>query len=361
MARIQINDLVPMEDLTPEEMEEIVGAGRFSFQPTVESLENRELMDAGLGRSVLPRFAPPAAETAHVARMGQDFVPRTEVQMDRMYSALVGHMNRVQATPESTAPQQENGSNTALGRLGPGSRFSGVSEADGRQVFEEVKNRFNKDMINGQFNRWILWNVVDSGSKFEIKGSSIVVHLRVGYGVNPSEVHRAQVDFTYEFADHGNDGGASVYKLVNASNKGYEGLFKPALDQLSRDAMAGPFRGVPQGEFTVFNPVHPQAPTPEKAGQALFADAQHLLNGHGFKNLSLKAAEEIEGGVRLKISADRDQGQGVTFSVDVKYIGSHGFRADRANVDFREHVAVSAAEAEALVRMIRHLNGRWRS
>jgi hypothetical protein len=58
MTRIQFNDLPPFETLTPEAMEEIFGAGLRSFQPTIEALEAREMMDAGLGQALvapLPR------------------------------------------------------------------------------------------------------------------------------------------------------------------------------------------------------------------------------------------------------------------------------------------------------------------
>jgi hypothetical protein len=84
MARIRIEDLPPVEDLTPEEMEEIFGAGLKSFRPTFEALEARELMDAGL-RGAL--FAP---LTAHA---GGD-APR----LDQV---------RVLETPVQTAPTQQ--------------------------------------------------------------------------------------------------------------------------------------------------------------------------------------------------------------------------------------------------------------
>jgi hypothetical protein len=54
MPRIRIEDLPTVDILAAEEEALIFGAGRRSFQPTVESLESREMMDAGLGRSLLP-------------------------------------------------------------------------------------------------------------------------------------------------------------------------------------------------------------------------------------------------------------------------------------------------------------------
>ena len=48
MARIHINDLPPIENLTPEQEEQILGAGRKSFRPMLESLENREMYAANV-------------------------------------------------------------------------------------------------------------------------------------------------------------------------------------------------------------------------------------------------------------------------------------------------------------------------
>lgn len=58
MARIRIEDLPPVEDLTQEELVEIFGAGRASFRPTFESLEGREMMDAALGNALSLPVAP---------------------------------------------------------------------------------------------------------------------------------------------------------------------------------------------------------------------------------------------------------------------------------------------------------------
>lgn len=55
MARIQIEDLSPVESLSVEETEEIFGAGRKSFHPELQALQTREMMDAGIGQSLLPQ------------------------------------------------------------------------------------------------------------------------------------------------------------------------------------------------------------------------------------------------------------------------------------------------------------------
>jgi hypothetical protein len=58
MARIQIEDLPVGDNLTPEQEELILGAGRLSFRPNLEGLEARELMDAGLAHRMLLAAAP---------------------------------------------------------------------------------------------------------------------------------------------------------------------------------------------------------------------------------------------------------------------------------------------------------------
>lgn len=45
---IDINDLPPEETLTPEEKERLAGAGRRAYQPTLEALEARDMMDAAM-------------------------------------------------------------------------------------------------------------------------------------------------------------------------------------------------------------------------------------------------------------------------------------------------------------------------
>ncbi len=55
MARIQIEDLSPVESLSAEETEDIFSAGRKSFHPELQALQTREMMDAGIGQSLLPQ------------------------------------------------------------------------------------------------------------------------------------------------------------------------------------------------------------------------------------------------------------------------------------------------------------------
>jgi exo-beta-1,3-glucanase (GH17 family) len=54
MARIHIEDLSPTDNLMPEEMGQIFGAGRNSFRPMLENLETRDLMAAHFRGALLP-------------------------------------------------------------------------------------------------------------------------------------------------------------------------------------------------------------------------------------------------------------------------------------------------------------------
>src|SRR4051794_30194767 len=55
MTHIRIDDLDPMEALSPEEMDAVLGAGRSSFRPRLEALEDRLLLSGA------PNIPPPSS------------------------------------------------------------------------------------------------------------------------------------------------------------------------------------------------------------------------------------------------------------------------------------------------------------
>lgn len=122
MARIRIEDLPVVENLATEEMEEVFGAGRFSFRPGMESLEAREMMDAALGQSLLAPVARPDAG-AHQTGLVHQTAPGMEIQMNRMVSSLVGNQN---------APQ------THLG-----AKQGGIADLSGKTVTQALKSGSN--------------------------------------------------------------------------------------------------------------------------------------------------------------------------------------------------------------------------
>jgi exo-beta-1,3-glucanase (GH17 family) len=69
MARIRMEDLSPADNLMPEEMGQILGAGRTFFRPTLEVLETRDLMAAHFGGALLPGLTAGASPLGSL--MGQ--------------------------------------------------------------------------------------------------------------------------------------------------------------------------------------------------------------------------------------------------------------------------------------------------
>jgi hypothetical protein len=71
MTRIHIEDLPRDTELTPEELDRLLGAGRPSFRPTIETLEGREMYAANLAGSLAPVALAPANEGHHGALVHQ--------------------------------------------------------------------------------------------------------------------------------------------------------------------------------------------------------------------------------------------------------------------------------------------------
>ena len=80
MAHIRIHDLPVTESLTPEEQERILGAGRPSFRPTFEGLENRELYAANLG-GALTQGPLSLVDAARGDALVRTLTPAHEVQV----------------------------------------------------------------------------------------------------------------------------------------------------------------------------------------------------------------------------------------------------------------------------------------
>jgi hypothetical protein len=79
MARIRIEDMPAAENLSALEQEELFGAGRPSFRPSIESLEGRELYAANLGAALAPGLLPAGA--AEGAALVQQHTPVNEIQV----------------------------------------------------------------------------------------------------------------------------------------------------------------------------------------------------------------------------------------------------------------------------------------
>lgn len=94
MARIQIEDLSPVESLSAEEIEEIFGAGRKSFHPELLALQTREMMDAGIGQSLLP--VGPA-----LAGQQRTYEQRPAAPLDTVMQVDYGQLGTTAATTDA--------------------------------------------------------------------------------------------------------------------------------------------------------------------------------------------------------------------------------------------------------------------
>jgi hypothetical protein len=188
MSRFQVEDLTSVETLTPEQEELIQGAGLQSFRPTLEGLEDRQLMASHLA-DALP-MPPPAVRPAALDG-----------------PALVASANpEAEIVPTSSAP-----------------RALAVS-ADASFVESQVR-AILKDQIIGNdpshgklSNPWALNNCLLTlgPSLFKETGNKIEVSYRLQYG---SPTRECVVWMVIE----GNmRGGDKVYALKSAGLVGWE-------------------------------------------------------------------------------------------------------------------------------------------
>ena len=127
---IEIKDLPPEETLTPEEKERLAGAGRKPYLPTFETLEAREMMDAGIGGSA-PPVSPPS-DTAHVRQVVFQQQQKVIVNPIQLSSGdLKQQLDKaIQPADKVTVERKE-----AIGREAPG---TGLKNADASEVMKEL-------------------------------------------------------------------------------------------------------------------------------------------------------------------------------------------------------------------------------
>ncbi len=114
MTRIPIRDLPHLEDLTPEQLKELYGAGAKAFKPSMETLEDRQLMSASgsLLAAQLPSLS--AATLQQSAQVADSlYQPIQVISLDQTaqqtspYTALVQNQTAnplVQQTVQQTDP-----------------------------------------------------------------------------------------------------------------------------------------------------------------------------------------------------------------------------------------------------------------
>jgi len=218
MTRIRIDDLLPIENPTQEELEEVFGAGRPSFKPSFEALEAREVYAVGLNQALLANAAPPHAADGPQVHMVQESAPQVQVDMSLMYNALA----------RGTMPQGEQ-------------TVSSLMEQDRNKIAEEASKLLKDHIIGGgKFaNVWGLYNDGRITQSTEISGDEIRVKFWV---YNRAETNPARVELNFTGK---NFGGQKIYTLTSAGLHDYEykwysplgipGLFEGNAKDLFRD------------------------------------------------------------------------------------------------------------------------------
>ncbi|HEY7315584.1 MAG TPA: hypothetical protein VH643_40020 [Gemmataceae bacterium] len=156
MAHIKIEDLPVGANLTPEEEELIFGAGWRSFRPMLESLESREMMDAGLGYGLQLPLAQPTGGAPQLALVRQlasenmqqvnQFVSSTLETAQTAHAALRQTANNVLGMASHLA-QALPASLSALGNAAVGLRQQlaqgQVADLSGLSVTDALKKGSN--------------------------------------------------------------------------------------------------------------------------------------------------------------------------------------------------------------------------
>jgi hypothetical protein len=305
MAHIKIQDLPAGANLTPEEEELILGAGLATFRPTLESLETRQMLDAGLGSNLQLPIGPSMGGTPqhslvnHLATTVQETTQQvrqlaTSV-LQSTQAALQGHIDQAfaafgrQGLPQSMAP---GGAQAGL--------HSDYRYGDSKQVIQEAQKFLQDKIIDGGpagFNLWFLKGNAQLASK-EIDGDKIKVSFKVAYTRLLDSDGTCHVDFTFQGK---NAGGVKAYHLVRAGLRDWQGQGPLG------DFVGGKFEGVAKDLFNsqVFSI------TCHRFEEWHFADnaIRQAEQIYGVKEGTFQKnrVERIDGGARLYIYTDKNE------------------------------------------------------
>ena len=146
MARIRIDDLPVAENLTPEQEALILGAGLKSFRPSLEALEDRQLMAAGITFQVVPAIVTNQVRQ-NAAPVSLNNLETNNLKQD-VEKAIPGGPIQVRNGPVGSAPKtQREQEREALDRMLalPVTR----PPADGIQA-HEIRPRFRTGSETGE-------------------------------------------------------------------------------------------------------------------------------------------------------------------------------------------------------------------
>src|SRR5262245_1492825 len=283
MARIEIEDLPVADNLTPEQEELIQGAGPRSFRPTLEALEGREMMDAGLGHGLQLPVALPASGGADPAGQVRLLTPTTDVSQAGMYRALaqlealdgremrdagLGHGLQLPVARPAFGGAAPAGHVPVLGTSAPGAtqapraalpraqldrvfadlghqglpqgQQSPSVQADSQHVQDVAEQILKEKIIDGSKNRWLFVGASRAG--MEVQGDQIKVRFQVAYGfIRGIEGYpMCEVEFTFQGK---NTGGVKRYDLVGAGLRDWNGFtfvgnqFEPVAKEIFRNVL----------------------------------------------------------------------------------------------------------------------------
>jgi hypothetical protein len=194
MARIKIEDLPPFETMTPEEQEEILGAGSLSFRPTFEALEDRQLMAAGFGSASLGSIV------AQHRMMADALVRQVSREVSHQQTPIIMSQETLQNAVVPSDALNPAAFTRALGGemdLAAGMATAATSQETLNVVAGKAKDKFGEVIAEGRFgNVWTLQRVESTSQAYA--------------GADNSQI-RVTLNFTYGVTNDGNRGSVELY------------------------------------------------------------------------------------------------------------------------------------------------------
>jgi hypothetical protein len=331
MARIKIEDLPVVENLTPEEEELIFGAGRRSFRPMLESLENREMMDAGLGFALQAPLAQSTGGAPQLALVRQLAIETTQqvnhfigsaiqtaqtahaalqqAAIDQLFAGF-GRQNLPQSlgqAPEQSPPQN------LLQNLPRGQGAQGTGIKTTQQDAEFVREQASKlvqQKVCKQQNYDVDANVkssrIVSTSENEIRIEFKIDYHNEWFGYGKTE---GTVALSFKPTWQGD---VKVYKIHSASHNNMNDGIRISLPKVEKglNDLCANERIVTSDKFDS-----------QKFAQGVAQQASGIgvSFGHPHGQLSVRGVRAIDGGIQVEVSQRRDGTYHDGYVLEFKY------------------------------------------